>query len=272
MSIVINQGGNWVQGSSYIGYDNLYLRSTAAVAASSEDVGFPGSSGVSWLTSGGGWQTTGVGDKTLAVTLPTTETAQAFAIYKHNLGTLGLTIKLQESTNATTWNDVPGSEQTPSNDEAIFWVDTDPSATVRYWRLHIAGLAAGETLKIAQAFIGPVLRVFNPPEAGWIPPNIALDDKYLNTRSEGGDFMGRTFVRKGSKTSFMNSLADEAWIRSDWLPFMKEAERHPFYHAWDTISFPFEVAYCYTDGKISKPKYVSSRFMSFDLKFFALLE
>ena len=271
MSIVVNQGGNWVQGSSYIGYDNLYLRSDAVVVESAADAGFPGANAVSWLTTGGGWQVTGAGDKTLAVTLDAVTNVDSYGIYKHNLGTLGLTIKLQTSIDGAVWTDVTGSVKTPIDDTALFFVAVT-SVSSRFIRLHIAGLLAGETLILAQAFVSASLRVFNPPEPGWVPPNIALDNKYLNTQSEGGDFMGRTFIRKGGKTSFMVSIADAAWIRSDWLPFMLEAEKHPFYHAWDTVSFPNEVAFCYTDGAVSKPQYVNPRFMSFDLKFFALLE
>lgn len=270
MSIVVNQGGAWNQGSSYIGYDNHYLSSGAVVAASSADTGFPGSNATSWLTAGGGWQTTGVGDKTLAVTLPSAKNANSYGVYKHNLGTLGLTVKLQSSTDGITWTDVTGSEKSPADDSAIFFVAAAP-VSAKYFRIHIAGLLAGETLVIGNAFIGEAFSVFSPPESGWVPPNMALENKYLNNRSEGGDFMGRTFVRKGAKTNFFVSLARASWIRSDWLPFMLEAEKHPFYHAWDTSAFPGEVAFCYIDGKISKPKYVSSLWMSFDLKFWALV-
>ena len=162
MSIVVNQGGNWVQGSSYIGYDNFYLRSDAVVVESAADVGFPGANAVSWLTTGGGWQVTGAGDKTLAVTLDAATNVDSYGIYKHNLGTLGLTIKLQTSTDGVAWTDVIGSEKTPSDDTALFFVAVTPVSS-RFIRLHIAGLLAGETLILAQAFVSGSLRVFNPP-------------------------------------------------------------------------------------------------------------
>ena len=271
MGIVVNQGGNWVQGSSYIGYDNLYLRSDAVVAANAADVGFPVENATSWLTTSGGWQATGAGDKNISLTLDAVQNLNSYGIFKHNLGTLGLTIKLQSSTDGTIWTDIAGTEQTVVTDDAIFLVLTAPVSFL-YYRFNVAGLATGETLIIGNIYIGESLNVFNPPEPGWTPPSLALDNTYLNSRSEGGDFIGRTLVRKGSKTNFSVGIADADWIRSDWFPFMLEAEKHPFYHAWDTINYPGEVAYCYTDGKISKPKYVSSRFMSFDLKFFALIE
>lgn len=271
MSIVVNQGGNWVQGSSYIGYDNLALRSDAIVTSNGADAGFPIENATSWLTSGGGWQVTGVGDKTVSVTLDAVQNLNSYGVYKHNLGTLGLTIKLQSSTDGSSWTDIAGTEKTVVNDDAIFVVVSSPTSA-RYYRVHISGMASGETLVIANLFLGESLNVFSPPEPGWTPPALALDNRYLNSRSEGGDFIGRTLIRKGSKTQFSVGIADADWIRTYWFPFMEAAEEHPFYHAWDTVSYPDEVAYCYTDGKVSIPKYVNSRFMAFDLKFFALIE
>jgi len=270
MAIVVNQGGGWVQGSSYLGYDSLYLQDGAAVAASSEDSGFPAANATSWLTSGGGWQVTGAGDKTLTTTLLAAANGNSYAIYKHNLGTLGLTVKVQYSSDGSAWTDLTGSEKTPGDDSVIYVVAAAP-VSAKYWRLHIAGMVAGQTLVIGQAFIGESLQVFSPPEPGWIPPNLALKNEYINSRSEGGDFLGRSLVRKGSKTDFSVGLVDAGWVRTYWLPFLLAAELHPFYHAWDTASFPNEVSFSYTD-KVRQPKYVSSRWMSIDLSFFALLE
>ena len=270
MSIVVNSSSSWVKGASYVGYDSLYLRLGAVVAANVEDTDQPASNATSWLVSGGGWQATGAGDKTLAVTLVAAANANSYAIYKHNLGTLGLTVKLQHSSDGIAWTDLAGSEKNPAVDTAIYFVGASISA--KYWRIHIAGLLAGETLIVGQAFISESLNVFSPPEPGWTPPSLAPNNKYINSRSDGGDFLGRTLIRKGAKTMFQVSVASQSWIRANWLPFMDAAELHPFYHAWDTTQFPLEVAFCYTDGPISKPRYVNPRFMSFDLKFFALLE
>ena len=73
-----------------------------------------------------------------------------------------------------------------------------------------------------------------------------------------------------SKTAFSISPIPESWVRQFWLTFMLAAEEHPFYYSWDLINFPDEVAYCYTEGKIDVPKYVSHRHFSIDLKFIAL--
>lgn len=271
MAIVVNQGGAWVQGSSYIGYDSLYLRTGAIVAANVEDANQPGSNATSWLTGGGGWQASGAGDKTLTATLLSADNANSYAVYKHNIGTLGLTVKLQSSADAVTWTDITGSEKTPGNDDAIYFVAVAP-VSAKFFRIHIAGMGAGETLIIGQAFIGESLRVFNPPETGWSPPNLALNNQFINSRSDGGDFLGRSLIRKGSQTGFSLSLVARAWVRANWLPFMEAAEEHPFYYAWDTTNYPTEVSYCYTEKQISKPVYVNSAFFSLSLNFIALID
>ena len=271
MGIVVNQGGAWVQGSSYIGYDSLYLRAGAVASANVEDANQPGSNATSWLTSGGGWQASGAGDKILTTALLSAENANSYGIYKHNIGTLGLTVKLQSSADAVTWTDVTGSEKTPGNDDAIYFVAAAP-VSAAFFRIHIAGMIVGQTLIIGQAFISESLRVFNPPETGWVPPNLALNNDFINSRSDGGDFLGRSLIRKGSKTNFSLSLVARDWVRSNWLPFMEAAENHPFYYAWDTTNYPLEVAFCYTEKQISRPTYVNSAFFSLNLSFIALIE
>jgi hypothetical protein len=271
MSIVVSQSLTWVQGASYIGYDNLYLRMLATVVANAEDTGQTGALAVSWLTYSGGWQATGVGVKTLTVSFPLVgEDANSYGVYKHNLGTLGLTVKLQHSSDGVAWTDLIGSAKVPANDEAIFFIGATINA--KFWRIHIAGLLAGETLIIGQAFIGPSLRVFAPPEAGFTPPNLGLNSDFITSRSDGGDFLGRSLIRKGSKSGFLITNVAAAWVRSDWLPLIKEVEKHPFYYGWDNVNHADEVAFCYTDGKITVPRYESSLFFNVSLNFIALLE
>ena len=147
MGIVVNPAvvsGSWAQGASYLGYDNVFLRSGASVVASAEDAGYPASNATSWLITGGGWRVTnaGSGNITLTLTLPASESINSYAVFKHNLGTLGATIKLQHSTDGGTWSDFTGSEKVVADDKAIFFIGTPQSAL--FWRLHIAGVTGGE--------------------------------------------------------------------------------------------------------------------------------
>jgi len=272
MSIVIAQGTNWVQGSSYIGYDNIFLRAGAVVSASAADVGFPETNATSWLITGGGWQATANPEINLVVTLLASENVNGYAIFKHNMGTLGgITVKLQHSSDGIAFTDFAGSAKVPGDDKAIFFIGDTPVSAL-YWRLNFTGLVAGDTLIIGQTFISNSLRLFSPPEAGFTPPELALNNQFISSRADGGDFLGRTLIRRGSKMSFNNSIVSKAWIRDNWQTVMRAIEKTPFYYAWDSLNFPTEVAYCYVDKKIAIPKYVNSAYFSLNLSFVALVE
>lgn len=269
MSLVVVNTPTWVQGSSYLGYDNAYLRSGAVVVASAVDAGFPASNAISWLVTGGGWQATLTGTAYLTLTLPASESLNSYGIFKHNLGDVGATVKLQHSADGAVWVDVAGSEKVVANNEAIFFVGVNNSAV--WWRISIAGLVA-ETLEIGQAFVGDSLQMFSPPEPGFTPPKLALNNQYITSRADGGDFLGRSLIRRGSKMQFVNSIVHKDWVRANWQAVMAAIEKTPFYYAWDMANYPTEVAFCYVDKKIAMPKYVNSAYFSLDLKFIALVE
>lgn len=271
MGIVVVQSGAWVQGSSYLGYDNAFLRAGAVASADAEDAGFPASNAVSWLITGGGWRASSVTDVTLNLTLPAAEMLNSFALYKHNLGTLGgITVKLQHSSDGVIWVDFTGSAQIPADDGCIFFIGA--ATTARYWRINFANIPVASTLILGQAFIGSSLRMFNAPEPGFTPPQFALNNKYISSRADGGDFLGRSLIRKGAKMSFNNSIVHKDWMRDNWAAVMAAIEKTPFYYAWDSTNYPDEVAFCYVDKKIAIPKYVNSIYFSLNLQFIALVE
>lgn len=271
MSIVIAASSAWKQGSSYLGYDNAFLQDGVVVAASAEDTGFPVEAAISWPTYGGGWQTSVVSAHNIVATFPNAVTINSMGLYKHNLGDLtGITVKLQYSTNGTTWNDLTGVSILPANNEVIYLVGTGQSA--KYWRINFSTIATGQTLKVGQAFISNSLQIFSPPEGGFTPPRLAKNDDFIASRSDGGEFLGRSLIRKGYKTGWSITQVREDWVRTNWEPAMEAMQEHPFYWAWDTVNFPTEIAYCYTDGNVAIPRYESHLHMSVDLRFIALIE
>ncbi len=271
MGIVVQTNPNWVQGSSYLGYDSLYLRAGAVVSASAADAEFPETNATSWLITGGGWRATVDPEVNLTASLLVTENANSYAIFRHNLGDLNATIKLQYSTDGTTWLDFTGSTKVVADNKAIFFVSDTP-VSASWWRLNITGLGAGDQVIIGQAFISNSLQMFNAPEPGFTPPELALNNKYISSRADGGDFLGRTLIRRGSKMSFSNSIVSKDWIRDNWQDVMLAIEKTPFYYGWDTANFPTEVAYCYVDKKIAIPTYVNSNYFNLNLAFIALVE
>lgn len=268
--MVVSTGGTWIAGNSYIGYDSLFLRAAAVVAASNEDAGFPVENATNWLTYAGGWQTSTIGQSTITVTFLTAEAASAYGLFKHNLGDIGGTVKLQHSDDGVIFTDVAGSEMTPGNNKTIFFIFPVESHPV--WRILFTGIDASETLIVGQAFVGPTLQLFGGPETGWTPPNLAFNDKFVNSRADGGDFLGRSLIRKGAKTGFNVSAVPANWVRTNWEPFLTVAQLQPFYYSWDSVNFPFEVAYCFTEDNVAKPTYQSAAHLNIRLDFIALTE
>jgi hypothetical protein len=192
----------------------------------------------------------------------------SYAIHKHNLGTLGATVKLQHSSDGVTWTDLAGSEKVVADNKTIFFIGTSTGAL--FWRINITNVLATDTLIIGQAYVGPALRMYSPPEPGFTPPQLAIENTYISSRADGGDYLGRSLIRKGSKMSFNNSIVSRDWVRDNWADAMAAIEKTPFYYAWDSTNYPAEVAYCYVQRKIDKPKYVNSAYMSLSLNFVAL--
>lgn len=271
MGIVVQSGAGWSQGSSYLGYDSIFLRAGAVVAASAADTGFPASNATSWLITGGGWKATADPEINLTVTLLSAESVNSYAIFKHNLGTLGATIKLQHSDDGVAWTDFAASTKNLADDKAVFFASASP-VTALLWRLNISNLPAAATIIIGQAFISNSLLMYSPPEPGFTPPELALNNQYISSRADGGDYLGRTLIRRGSKMAFNNSIVHRDWIRDNWQDAMLAIEKTPFYYAWDSANYPTEVAYCYVDKKLDIPKYVNSAYFSLNLSFVALVE
>lgn len=269
MSVVINQGGTWVAGNSYLGYDNLFLRSDVAFSATSEDAGFPAENAATWLTYSGGWRSSIAGSQSLVASFPSSESANSYALFKHNLGDIGGTVKLQQSDDGITFSDIAGSETTPADNRTIFFIFDSESHP--FWRLMFT-IPAAQTLIVGQAFIGPSLNVFGGPESGWTPPNLAFNDDFVNSRADGGDFLGRSLIRKGAKTGFSVSAVPAAWVRTFWEPFLTTAQLQPFYLSWDSVNYASEVAYCYTESNVAKPSYNSAAHLTIKLDFIALIE
>lgn len=273
MAIVISEGGSgspdtFTTGDANIGYDSFFLRSGAAVTVDSEDVGQEIDNGTSWFTYGGGWQTSSPGEHNVTASFASAQSGDAYAIHKHNLSDLGITVRLQTSPDGIVFTTVVGSDQTPTTNRTLFFV-MPASVSARFWRLQFSGHTSG-TLRIAQLFVGPAFKIFQGPNIGFTPPPLGLDDDFLNSRADGGDFIGRSLIRRGLRSAFSISPIPEAWVRSFWLPFLEAAEEHPFYYSWDNLNFPTEVAYCYTVGKVPPPRYNNPLHFSISLNFKAL--
>ena len=276
MAVIVNQSSTWVQGAAYIGYDNLMSKLDSVVTATHEDEGYPIINAVSWPTYER-WQCSPLDDFYVYLSLTTAQEVNSYGYSRHNLTVddgsavaYPITTTLQYSTDeGATWVAMPNSARTASNrNESQFYV-ADAPVSAAYWRIKFTGTFAylNPVFFIGNIFIGNSLRLYGAPENGFTPPDLAMANEYISNESDGGDYLGRTLIRKAGQTQFTISNVPETWVTGEWLAAMHAIERHPFYFSWDAVNHPTSVAYCYVEKSIAKPRYTGSKFMSFSLKF-----
>lgn len=263
MTIVVNNPQTWVQGASYVGFENLCLDNP--LVASREDAGYPVSNAAGW-TVVDKYRVTHTDTVYLTLSLPAARQVNSFGIYKHNLSDLGLNVALEYATNAAG----PWTELIPASsvvDNATIYRVSATGALAKYWRVVISGHAgASLTAIIGSLFIGESLRLFGGPEGGFIAPDQAINDVYVNSKSDGGDFLGRSVIAKAGKGGHKMSAVDSDWVRENWEPFRKAANKHPFFYSWDAVNYPQEVGFCEVE-RMSQPRYNAPRQQTLDLKF-----
>jgi len=232
---------------SRFAYENFFT--TGTVTASSEDTGYAKENAFDWNTYDY-WKPTAAGISYLTVDLGSAQEADYWGIAAHDLFDNSGTVQLQYSSDnfASDINDV-GALTTPSDNSAIFVVFTAVSA--RYWRLKIT--TTGSASKIGVASIGTSLTMTQTVRTGATLAHEARDDVYVNQVSEGGQFLGRTLIRKGVKFSVTFTVQEISFVRSDWSAFLDHAEEKPFWYSWNTDYA--DSVFVWTDGMPTAPKF-----------------
>lgn len=271
MSIVVSTATtDWQSGSAYFGYENAMEFSDAVISATSEQVGFEAVNVAEWSASSL-WNSAASGEQIITLSLTGgNRTVNSFGIYKHNLGDQGdnCIVTAQYSIDGANWVDlVPSFIQAENDFDTIFLI-ANSSVEADFYRLRIQNLVV--PVNIGNLFFGNSLLLFGSPEVGWTPPSLARNNQFVNSRSDGGEFVGRSFINRGGKTGFQMSVVPFEWVKANWLPFMKAADRHPWYFSWDAANEPADVAYCYTDRPLAHPKHQTARHMTVPVSFIAL--
>jgi len=179
------------------------------------------------------------------ITLDTSRTADYIGFYKTNLAAAGGTLKLQYWTGSA-WADA-SSTITPTDTTPQFQTFTSRSSN--QWKLIIDNNNTEVT--ISDIKFGEVMTTDYGVYIGFSVPSLAREVDY--TVSDRGLPLGRSIRRKGFSTALNIEFTTDANMRSVWLPFIKHAERFPFYLAWNFTDYSSEIAYTVSDGPIGKP-------------------
>lgn len=243
-----------------IGYDNVVTEQN--VIGSSSLAGFPAESVGNALTYEL-WKPSTL-PASLDIDAGEPVTADYVAFGAHNLS--GCLVTLSYSTDGSTY--APAIEGVVIRNKAGMML-FEP-VTARYWRLDILGWAASPTLDLdfqSQAYaagdytdaddtylgvlyLGRALQMQRGIYQGHTPGEFARSDEIRPNVSEGGQWLGRTVIRKGYDTTYSFSNLKADWVRSTLAPFLDAAVTDPFFIAWRPETKADEVLMGWTQGPI----------------------
>lgn len=215
----------------------------AAVTASSSTSGFPSSSVYNPATFER-WRP-GQLPATLEIDAGEPVDCDYVGIVAHTLGDEECSLIIEKSDDGDAWQEIESAEFNSNEAFLLLFERT----TARYWRLRIDGESG--TPQIGVVYVGEALAMQRPIYGGHTPGKLNRTTTFQNNKSENGQFLGRSIVRKGYSESLSWGNLTAAWYRENFDPFVEAARTTPFFVAWRPGKFPDEVLYAWTSDDIA---------------------
>lgn len=238
--------------SGIIAYQNL-LESAATVTASSAASTGPARN--AWDGIGTTyWEPVGTGDHTLTAEFDTPVTADCFAFFRQNLASAGGSLVLQYSADAgANWIDC-FAPLTPADDDCRLQTFTAVAST--HWRI-LASITTAP-LYLGVLLFGERLTLYRGLPLGSGLARQARETEVITNKAEGGITIGRSVIRRGARQEIQAQYVPAAWVRSHWEPFIRHAERKPFFYSWHNTVYPEDCVY--GDADMPLPRVVFDEF------------
>lgn len=184
---------------------------------------------------------------TLTVEVNEEEEVDYLGIARHTLA--GCRVRLQSSVNGSDW--VTHGEAHPDDNRALMLLIEPASA--RYWRVLIDRDGVGDMPEVGVVFIGKALAMQRMIYGGHSPITLSRQTTIRPNKSDTGQFLGFSVIRRGVATSASWRHLTASWYRSQFDPFVEYATqgKGPFFFAWRPATFPQEVAYVWTSDDIA---------------------
>lgn len=243
-----------------IGYKSLLT--TSNVTASSQAAGFPATAVVNPLTYDQ-WRPESV-PATLTCTLSSAADADYLGIAGHNLS--GAVVGVEYSFDGSTWVEL--QQLSPADNSPIMLIFS--TITALAWRLNI--LSATSTPQIGTIYIGEALAMQRQIYGGHSPITLSRQTETTPNRSEGGQWLGRSIVRKGVATTYEWKHLAALWYRQNFDPFVKVARTRPFFIAWYPSKYPQEIGFVWTTQDIQPQNMGINNLMSVSLNVVGLTD
>ncbi len=245
-----------------IGFENLLDSDDATVTSDSEADGFAKEFLSDWLPHTY-WMADTDGEHYVQAVFLAAQSCNYFAFYSNNVYESGGTIRLDYSTDGgSTW--LTAVTVMPVDNSPIYKVfDTILAAR---WRVVVDATPAA---KLGCVAFGVDLQLERGDWIGFTPPELGRDTELTTIISDNGGFLGRSIVRNMWSSKLDLDFLSFGFVYDSWLPFMKHAERKPFFLFWNEGDYADRAAYCWTNkkGDIAHPKITRRAMMSAGIKF-----
>lgn len=238
-------------------YDNLLCKTTLAgyvLASSGDATGYPKENIADWLDFDF-WKPDAAGTEYVQVDFTAAQAADTLAIYAHDIYTNGGSVKVRRY-NSGAWTQV-GATLTPTSNGLHIIQFASVSDTK--WRVEVTSTPAS---KLGVAFLGVAL-VLPAAPPGIAPPLVPGTDTLAN-RAAGGALLGVSGKPTAADLRVQISLQTPAWIRANWVPFMRHAARRAFFFVWDDATLS-EAWWCWCERPLPQPELNQLPFMSVQL-------
>lgn len=167
-------------------------------------------------------------------------------IAAHDLGTQKASISIQYH-NGSTWISFVGPVTISSNNPIIALFN---GTLATRWRVYIHSATAMPYIGVI--CFGTVTQMPRPLYGGHEPAILNRNAVYRTNRSESGELLGRSVIRRSLNASFTWSNIEADWVRTHWSSLQIGVESEPFFIAWRPDTFAVETAYVLS-GPLSPP-------------------
>ncbi len=243
-----------------IAWNNLFTSADATVTTDSEATGYEYEQALNWQPFNF-WTPATTGSHYIQAVFAVAQPVNYVAFYAHTLGTNAATVSLEYSTNGgASW--LVATTINPTGTGPVYRTFAQISAA--RWRFVVNSTPVS---LVGVVSFGLDMTLPHGCWDGFSPPVFARDTKLTNAMSETGVFLGRSIVSNGAESALDLDKIETSWMRANWLPFIAHAERRPWFLLWNSVDYPAEAAFCWTDGNIDKPKIEKTIFMGTKLKF-----
>ena len=225
-------------GNARIGYDNLLISTTTSAANA--------------MLIPSTWERyrPSSGSKTVRFQLATQASIDFIGIAATNAGTHngGTPISIGYASSVGGSVISLGTIEPDENNSAVMRLFTPVTAAEVVIIFNSAPVGSG--LELGVIYAGKSLEMPHGIYGGHAPIVLNGKTKYQSTRSDSGNFLGRTITSQGIETSYKWRHLDPYWYREYFQPFVKSARKVPFFINWRPDVYQ-ESAFGHTTGDIS---------------------